>query len=45
MMNYVIGQMASINIADIYSKDFLIDIFVVYSKYHFTLSPVIQYTA
>jgi len=40
MMNYVIGQMASINIADIYSKDFLIDIFAFYS----TSSPVVQYT-
>lgn len=39
MMNYVVGQMTSINIADIYSKEFPIDIYGAYSEYHFTPSP------
>jgi len=39
MMNYVIGQIASINIADIYSKDFPVDICDAYSHYHFSPSP------
>ena len=39
MMNYVIGKMTSIHIADIYLKEFPIDIYDVYSEYHFTPSP------
>ena len=39
MMNYVVGQLTSINIADIYSKEFPIDIYGAYSEYHFIPSP------
>lgn len=40
-MNYAISVNSSIKISDIYSKDFPIDIYEVYSEYNFNLSPEI----
>ena len=41
LMNYVISKNSFIKIADIYSKDFPIDIYDVYSDYNFLPSPEI----